>query len=56
MLKTLRDRVKKLVDEGKSVEEIKAAKPSADFDEKWGQGFIKGELITVTLARSLGAK
>ena len=36
MLVTARDRVKKLFDEGKSEEEVLAAKPLADLDAKWG--------------------
>ncbi len=39
MLVTVRDRVKKLVDEGKSEQEVLAANPIADLDSKWaGQG------------------
>jgi len=41
MLATVRDRVAKLVAAGKSAEEIVAAKPTADLDAVWGQGFIK---------------
>ncbi len=41
MLATVRDRVAKLVAAGKSPEEIVAAKPTADLDAVWGQGFIK---------------
>lgn len=40
MLKTSIDGVKALVDAGKSLEEVQAAKPTAQFDEKWGGGFI----------------
>ena len=36
MLVTIRDRVSKLVGEGKSFEEVIAAKPTAGFDETWG--------------------
>jgi glyoxylase-like metal-dependent hydrolase (beta-lactamase superfamily II) len=39
MMVTVRDRVKKLVDEGKSEQEVLAANPIADLDGKWaGQG------------------
>jgi cyclase len=39
MLVTVRDRVKKLFDEGKSEQEVLAANPIADLDGKWaGQG------------------
>lgn len=43
MLSTIRDRVAKLVAEGKTPEEVATAKPTTDFDETWGQGFIKPE-------------
>jgi cyclase len=36
MLVTVRDRVAKLVAEGKTLEEVKAAKPTAEFDAQWG--------------------
>ena len=38
MLATVRDRVAALIAEGKTGEEIVAAKPTADLDEKWGSG------------------
>jgi cyclase len=41
MLAEVRDRVAKLKAEGKTAEEIVAAKPTADLDEKWGGGFMK---------------
>jgi cyclase len=41
MLAKVRDRVAKLKAEGKSAEEVVAAKPTADLDEKWGGGFMK---------------
>ncbi|MGH9382658.1 MAG: MBL fold metallo-hydrolase [Thermoanaerobaculia bacterium] len=47
MLRTVRDRVARLKSEGKSLEEVKAAEPTADLDETWGGGFIKGpDLVT----------
>ena len=41
MLAAVRDRMKPLVATGKSLEEVKAAKPTADFDAVWGNGFLK---------------
>jgi glyoxylase-like metal-dependent hydrolase (beta-lactamase superfamily II) len=46
MLKTLRDRIAKLKGEGKSRDEAIAAKPTAEYDAKWGTGFIKGDVFT----------
>ena len=40
MLATVNGRVKALMKDGKTREEIVAAKPSAEFDEKWGKAFI----------------
>jgi glyoxylase-like metal-dependent hydrolase (beta-lactamase superfamily II) len=42
MLTTIRDRVRSLVDEGKTFEEVLAAKPSAEFDETYST-FINAE-------------
>jgi hypothetical protein len=36
MLKTVRGRVSKMIDEGMSVEAVIAAKPTADLDEVYG--------------------
>jgi glyoxylase-like metal-dependent hydrolase (beta-lactamase superfamily II) len=41
MLGTILGRVRKMVGEGRKLEEIVAANVSADFDEKWGKGFVK---------------
>ncbi|MEE9218085.1 MAG: MBL fold metallo-hydrolase [Acidobacteriota bacterium] len=40
LLRTVRERVRKLMREGKSRAEVIAAKPTWDYDEKWGQGFL----------------
>lgn len=53
MLAAVSTRVKALVAQGKTLEEIKAAKVSADFDEKWGKGSIKPERFAEMLARPL---
>jgi len=44
LLATVSARMKKLMAEGKTLEEIKAAKPTADFDEQWGKGFLKPDV------------
>ena len=44
MLAQVRDRVAKLKAEGKTGEQIVAAKPTADLDEKWGGGFMKPDV------------
>jgi len=39
----LRDRMEKLIKEGKSIEEIIQMKPNADLDKTWGKGFLSPE-------------
>jgi glyoxylase-like metal-dependent hydrolase (beta-lactamase superfamily II) len=41
MLSTVHKRMEKMIKEGKGIDEIVAAKPTADYDEKWGGGFLK---------------
>ena len=41
----IRDRVKKAIKEGKSLDDIKAAKLNSDYDETWGSGFINPDRI-----------
>lgn len=40
MLTAIRDNVSGLMQEGKTQEQVVAAKPTRDFDEKWGKGFL----------------
>ncbi len=40
MLAQVRERVAPMVKAGKTVDEVIAAKPTADLDAKWGQGFM----------------
>jgi glyoxylase-like metal-dependent hydrolase (beta-lactamase superfamily II) len=46
MLKTVRDRIARLKAEGRSRDEVIAAKPTAEYDAKWGTGFMKPEMFT----------
>ena len=43
MLATVRDRVALMVTQGKTLDEVQAARPSEEFDEVWGQRFISPE-------------
>lgn len=45
MLATVHDRVLKLKQSGKSVDEAVAAKPTADLDDKWGKGRIGNDFF-----------
>jgi cyclase len=55
MLKTARERVKKLVDAGKTADEAVAAKPLADLDATWGKGFLPPDRFLRMLHASLSA-
>jgi glyoxylase-like metal-dependent hydrolase (beta-lactamase superfamily II) len=52
-VKTLRDRIAKLKAEGKTRDAVIAAKPTADHDAKWGQGFIKPDVFVGLVFDSL---
>ncbi|MBI3577810.1 MAG: MBL fold metallo-hydrolase [Ignavibacteriales bacterium] len=56
MLATVRERVKKLIDAGKMFEEVKAAKPLADYDEEIDRNFVKPELFLQMVYTSLTRK
>jgi cyclase len=42
---TLRDRITKLIRDGKTMEEAVASKPTADLDPKWGNGPVRPDQI-----------
>jgi cyclase len=48
MLITLRDRLNKMLAQKKTLEQIKAAKLTAEFDARWGQGIIDGDVLMET--------
>lgn len=41
LVNTVADRIQAAIDEGRTLEEVQAAAPTADYDEAWGGGFIK---------------
>ena len=43
MMKTVVDRISAYKAQGKSLEEVVAAKPTAEFDTNWGQGLFTGD-------------
>jgi len=59
MLAGCRDAVAPLVNAGKTLDEVKAAKPTKAFDEKWGNGFMKPEpwvgILYADLSQKKGA-
>jgi glyoxylase-like metal-dependent hydrolase (beta-lactamase superfamily II) len=56
MLSGIRKRVATLVEAGKSLEEVIASKPTTEFDEAWGKGFIKPEQMAEFVYTSLKGK
>ena len=40
MLQTLYARIKALQEQGKTMDQVVAAKPTADYDDQWGNGFL----------------
>jgi len=55
MLVVVRQRVERLVVAGKTIDEAVAAAPTKDFDEKWGSGYVTGEVFTKMVFTSLSA-
>ena len=53
MLVAIRDSVSKLVAQGKTLEQVVAAKPTAQWDAEWGQKFIKPEVLIGAVYREL---
>jgi glyoxylase-like metal-dependent hydrolase (beta-lactamase superfamily II) len=53
MLVVVADRIGKLVAAGKTPEEVEAAKPLADLDEKWGKGAIKTDTFARMVAHNI---
>lgn len=56
MLKKVRSRVEPLVRSGKSLDEVLAARPLADFPETWGQGFMNPDTFLRIVYESLSAQ
>jgi len=52
MLADARERVVALIDQGMSLNEIKAAKPLATLDPEWGQALVKGRAFVTIIYQS----
>jgi glyoxylase-like metal-dependent hydrolase (beta-lactamase superfamily II) len=46
MLTACRDRIRALIDQGRSEDEVVAANPTAAFNDQWGAGFMNAETFT----------
>jgi glyoxylase-like metal-dependent hydrolase (beta-lactamase superfamily II) len=53
MLVDARDRITKLVAAKKTADEIKAAKPLADLDAKWGGGMISADMVIDAVIKTM---
>ncbi len=53
MLATVRDRVRAMKKEGKSLADIQAAQPTKEFDAKWGGGFLKPDQFVAIVHATL---
>jgi len=54
MIATVRDRVRAEMQKGRTLEQIKAAGLTTEFDAKWGKGFIQPPAFVESVYRSLG--
>ncbi len=53
MLETISGRIRAMVAEGKTLEQVVAAKPTADFDPVWGKGFLPPAKFTELVYKNL---
>jgi hypothetical protein len=53
MLRTVRDRVRTAAKSGKSVQDVIASKPTAEFDEKWGHGPVTADQFVTMVYTSV---
>ncbi len=56
MIATVRDRVRAEMGKSRTLDQIKAAGLTAEFDAKWGKGFIQAPVFVEFVYRSLGGK
>jgi hypothetical protein len=53
MIVTVRDRVQRMIDSGRTDSEVLAEHPTADFDAKWGQGRVRADEFVRSIYNSL---
>lgn len=56
MLATVRGKMRPMIAAHKTLEEVQAAKPTADFDETWGKGFLKADRWVSLIYNDLNSK
>ncbi|HEX2723611.1 MAG TPA: MBL fold metallo-hydrolase [Gemmatimonadaceae bacterium] len=55
VLKTIADRVARMVAQNRSLKEVLAAKPSAEYDASWGKAFVNPDQFVTAVYSSLTA-
>ena len=55
MFETILNRVQGHIEEGRSLEEVIAATPTAEFDQRWGSGRVTGADITTVIYNELNS-
>jgi cyclase len=53
MIVTIRDRIKKLAAAGKTLDQVQAARPTAEYDAAWGTTFIRGPQLIETIYKEV---
>ena len=53
MLATVATRIEKLKASGQTIDQVNAARPTADFDEAWGNGMLKPDVFVGLIYRTL---
>jgi glyoxylase-like metal-dependent hydrolase (beta-lactamase superfamily II) len=53
MLAAVRDKVRELKKAGKTLADVQAAKPTSEFDAKWGKGFLNGDAFVAVVYSTL---
>jgi cyclase len=56
MVASIRDKVRAEMQKGRTLEQIAEAKVTAEYDAKWGKGFIAPAVFVQLVHRSLGAR
>jgi len=56
MLATIRDRIRQAVAAGRTLEQVQAAKPTAEFDAVWGNGRITPAQFVEIIYTDLAAR
>jgi cyclase len=56
MVTIIRDRIQDLIRKGKTLDQVKAAKPTLDYDTQYGTGTGAGDRFVEAVYKSLGGK